>query len=59
MIGDFADDSPWADHVALIEPLSSRKTGERSVGLTPVARNGENQWIGLLEQQARDLKAAQ
>ncbi len=56
VIGQFAEDSPWLAHAALIEPLSSRPAGKRKVGLAPVARNGENAWIGLLERTVRDVR---
>jgi hypothetical protein len=54
VLGDFAEDSPWLDDAALIEPLSRRIVGERVIGLAPVARNGENAWIGLVERTVRD-----
>lgn len=54
VLGDFADDSPWINDVALMEPLTSRVVGERVVGLAAVARNGENEWIGLVERTVRD-----
>jgi hypothetical protein len=54
VIGEIAPDSPWITDVAVIEPLAERSIGERRIGLSPVARNGENRWIGLLERLARD-----
>lgn len=54
VIGEFAEDSPWLTDVALIEPIAQRTVGERKVGLAPVAANGENRWIGLLEKAVRD-----
>lgn len=54
--GQFAEDSPWLADAALIEPLTSRTVGERSIGLALVARNGENAWIGLLEATVRDVR---
>jgi hypothetical protein len=41
----------------VIESLAERPLGERRVGLSPIARNGENRWIMLLEREARDLRA--
>ena len=58
VLGDFAEDSPWLDDAALIEPLTRRIVGERVVGLAPVARNGENAWIGLVERTVRDSRGA-
>jgi len=54
VIGEIAPDSPWITDVAVIEPLSVRSQGGRSIGLSPIAMNGENQWIGLLEGLVRD-----
>ena len=58
MIGAFAEDSPWGTDVAILEPLSKRAVGGRVIGLAPVAANGENRWIGLLERTIRDQAAA-
>lgn len=54
--GQFAEDSPWIADVTLIEPLTEQTVGQRKVGLTLVARNGENAWIGLLERTVRNAK---
>lgn len=54
VLGDFAEDSPWIDNAALMEPLTRRIVGERVVGLAPVAQNGENEWIGLVERTVRE-----
>jgi hypothetical protein len=54
VIGEFAEDSPWIAPVAVIEPLSIRREGKRWLGLSPVARNGENRWIALIEREVRD-----
>lgn len=58
VIGEIAEDSPWVADVAVIEPLAERDLGGRKVGLSPIARNGENRWVMLLEREARDLKGA-
>lgn len=55
VLGEFADDSPWLASVALIEPISSRAAGDRKIGLAPVAANGENRWVALLERNVRDM----
>lgn len=54
VVGSFAKDSPWASEVAILDPLSWRRVGGRVVGLSPVATNGENRWIALLEREIRD-----
>ncbi len=58
VLGEFAEDSPWLDSVAVIEPIASRTVGDRRIGLAPVAANGENRWIGVLEKAVRDMDAA-
>lgn len=56
VIGEVATDSPWITGVAVIEPLAERQVGGRTIGLSPIARNGENSWIMLLEREVRDLR---
>lgn len=56
VIGEIAEDSPWATPVTIIEPLSRRREGKRRLGLSPVAVNGENRWIALLEREVRDSR---
>lgn len=58
VIGEFAEDSPWAAEVTIIEPLQRRKVRRRTLGLSPVAANGENRWIALLEREVRDSRKA-
>lgn len=55
VLGDFADDSPWLAEVALIEPISARRVGDHKLGLAPVAANGENRFIGVVEAVVRDM----
>lgn len=55
VMGEFAEDSPWLADVALIEPLTRHHSGERMVGLAPVAANGENRWIMMLEREVRKV----
>ncbi|HVQ08209.1 MAG TPA: hypothetical protein VMS43_07215 [Allosphingosinicella sp.] len=57
VLGEIAADSPWVSDVAVIEPLAERVIERRRIGLSPIARNGENRWIMLLEREARDMKA--
>lgn len=59
VITEVAKDSPWLPEVAVIEPLAKRRVGEHELGLSAVARNGENRWIMLLEAQARDMRGGQ
>jgi hypothetical protein len=57
VIGEFADDTPWGTEFAILEPLGWRQVGARRLGLSPVAANGENRWIALLEKAVRDRAA--
>ena len=59
VVAEVATDSPWLAHVAVLEPLARRRAGHRLLTLSPVARNGENRWIALLEIEARDMLADQ
>jgi hypothetical protein len=54
VIGEFAQDTPWGTDVTILEPLAKRTAGTHEMGLSPVAANGENRWIGLLEREIRD-----
>jgi hypothetical protein len=54
VIGEFAKDSPWNTAVTILEPLGARAVGQHEMVLAPVAANGENRWIGLLEREIRD-----
>ena len=56
VLGDFTSDSPWLPEVAVVEPIVNRPAGDRSLGLSPVAANGENRWVGLLEKTVRDMR---
>jgi hypothetical protein len=58
VIGEFADDTPWVPEVAFVDPLANRLVGKRTISLFPVARNGENRWIMLLEKAARESKGS-
>lgn len=59
VVGELAADTPWMPDVAIVEPLAERVAGHRNIGLHPIARNGENQWIALLEREARDMRESQ
>ena len=54
VIGEFAQDTPWGIDVTILEPLATRTVGTHEMGLSAVAANGENRWIGLLEREIRD-----
>jgi hypothetical protein len=54
VLGELAEDTPWLASVAIVEPLRKRREGKRVLGLSPVAANGENRWVALLEREVRD-----
>ncbi|HEU0097591.1 MAG TPA: hypothetical protein VFQ67_02340 [Allosphingosinicella sp.] len=56
VIGPLSSESPWVERVALLEPLEA-VPGPHEVQVIPIARNGENRWIMLLEREARALGA--
>jgi hypothetical protein len=56
VIGEVATDSPWVSAVTVIEPLAEQRIGNRTIGFSPIARNGENGWIMLLEREVRDTR---
>jgi hypothetical protein len=58
VIGEFPDDTPWLPEVAFVDPLAKRLVGKRTISLIPVARNGENRWIMLLEKAVRERKGS-
>ena len=57
VIGEFTADSPWAQSVAIVEPLATRRLGKRTFELAPAAQNGENRWVALVEREVRDMGA--
>jgi hypothetical protein len=52
VIGPLSPESPWISRVALLPPVGETVSPQR-LDLTPIARNGENRWIMLLEAEAR------
>jgi len=54
VIGDMSEGSPWVADVMVVEPISETMLGKDRVLLSPIARNGENRWIMLLERAVRD-----
>ena len=54
VIGRFEKKSPWARLVAFGPPLRVEKQDKTTFHLAPAMRNGENQWIALIEREARN-----
>jgi hypothetical protein len=52
VIGMVSAKSPWMAQVAILRPLDEFP-GAPPLRLAPIARNGENAWIMLLEREAR------
>jgi hypothetical protein len=57
VVGPIGKKSPWTAEVAVIEPLAVGIGAGQAFTLSPMARNGENRWIMLLEREVRDMKA--
>ena len=56
VIGPLSPESPWLGKVALLRPIGESLAPQHLL-VTPIARNGENRWIMLLERQARATAA--
>lgn len=56
VIGPLSPDSPWKTRVAILRPIGETFEPQRLV-IVPIARNGENRWIMLLEREARAVRA--
>jgi hypothetical protein len=56
VVGIVSPDSPWVDRVAQLQPIGETLAPQHLL-LTPMARNGENRWIMLLEREARAVAA--
>ena len=54
VIGDMAEGTPWVSDVMVIEPIAAHPLGKERILVSPMARNGENRWIMLLERAVRD-----
>jgi len=52
VVGIISPDSPWLGRVTLLRPIGETIAPQHLL-LTPMARNGENRWIMLLEREAR------
>jgi ABC-type phosphate/phosphonate transport system substrate-binding protein len=57
VLGTVSPDSPWALDVAILPPLAER-TAPQHLIVSPIARNGENRWIMLLEREDDAVSAA-
>lgn len=55
VVGRFTKTSPWATLVALTPPLATEKQGKTEIVLAAAMANGENEWISLVEREAREL----
>jgi len=51
VLGPLSPKSPWADEVAILRPIAEPVAPQHLV-VAPIARNGENRWIMLLEREA-------
>jgi hypothetical protein len=58
VIGEVAEDTPWIARVSVIVPPLRGAPREGEPPVVAVARNGENDWISLLESEARNLAEA-
>jgi hypothetical protein len=58
VIGPLSPESPWLSRVALLRPIRESVAPQHLL-LTPIARNGENRWIMLLEREARAVAGGQ
>lgn len=58
LLGEFSPTTPWITRVSFMPPLAERMTPYGNVLLLAAARNGENEWIGLLHREAEALNAA-
>ncbi len=58
VIGELAPDSPWISRVAILPAIGEEGVDDSRVLLRPIARNGENAWISLLEREARPFAAS-
>ena len=56
VIGTVGAETPWKNEVAVLRPFGTTKS-DPGLLLVPIARNGENRWIMLLEREARAVRA--
>jgi DNA-binding transcriptional LysR family regulator len=57
VIGPMAPTSPWEKQVSVLPALAEHVGPDEHLRLVPVARNGENAWIGLLHREALAVRA--
>lgn len=57
VLGHFEKKSPWATLVTFGPPLRVERRGKTTFHLTAAMRNGENEWIALVEREARSVAA--
>lgn len=57
VVGRFADETPWQDDVAVIEPFSGHAQNGRDRLARAAARNGENRWIIQVEAATRNARS--
>ena len=55
VLGETAKESPWQTEVAFLDPLHETPD-EQKLQLAPIARNGENAWIMLLERAGKKMR---
>lgn len=53
VVGTMDRASPWSTRVFMLPPLARDRRGSAELDLVPMARNGENRWIALLDGAAR------
>ena len=56
VVGPLSPESPWLGKVALLRPIGETLSPQHLL-VTPIARNGENRWIMLLEREGRATAA--
>jgi hypothetical protein len=56
VLGPLSPKSPWANAVAILRPIAE-PAAPRHLVVTPIARNGENRWIMVLEREADEVAA--
>lgn len=52
VMGEFSPKSPWSKSVHFLPPLGEKVTEEGHALLSVAVRNGENQWVAILQREA-------
>lgn len=55
VLGRFTRKTPWRTLVTLSPPLATEKQRDTEIVLAAAMRNGENEWVALVEREARAL----